>query len=103
MRRYLDGVGVLTCDKRGTYMPDKDSNNIAKFLNRLLGLPVAVQNTLFQYFLDTLNELTNQAKRDGRYDLGILGWCTCTLSTLLPCSCIFSKLDTILSFIKTSI
>ena len=45
---------------------------MSKFLNRILGLPVRAQNALFQYFSDTLKETVAQAKRDGRFDLGIL-------------------------------
>ena len=50
-----------------------DYNNISKFLNRLLGVQVAVQNALFQYFTDTLAAICLQAKRNGRWDMGILG------------------------------
>ena len=50
-----------------------DSFNISKFLNRLLGLQVALQNALFQYFTNTLEAVIQRAKRNGRYDEGILG------------------------------
>ena len=48
-------------------------NVISKFLNRILGIPVEQQNALFQYFTDTLSAVILQAKRNGRWDLGILG------------------------------
>ena len=51
-----------------------DYANISKFLNRLLGLEVSLQNALFQYFTNTLEAVILQAKRNGRYDEGILGW-----------------------------
>ena len=57
-----------------------DYNNISKFLNRLLGVQVAVQNALFQYFTDTLAAICLQAKRNGRWDMGILGK-SCTYTT----------------------
>jgi C-terminal domain on Strawberry notch homologue len=45
---------------------------MSKFLNRILGMPVELQNRLFQYFTDTLAAIVSQAKKTGRYDLGIL-------------------------------
>lgn len=50
-----------------------DYNNIGKFLNRILGMAVHQQNALFQYFSDTLAAVIQEAKRNGRYDMGILG------------------------------
>lgn len=46
---------------------------MSKFLNRLLGLKVELQNAVFQYFSDTLDAVVKQAKKLGRYDLGIMG------------------------------
>ena len=57
----------------GVLALDKDYNNISKFLNRILGMPVDLQNRLFKYFTDTLNAIVTQAKKSGRFDLGILG------------------------------
>ena len=50
-----------------------DYNNISKFLNRILGMEVALQNDLFKYFSDTLTAIILDAKRSGRWDMGILG------------------------------
>ena len=50
-----------------------DYNNIGKFLNRILGMEVQQQNALFQYFSDTLAAVIQEAKKNGRYDMGILG------------------------------
>lgn len=50
-----------------------DYNNIGKFLNRILGMEVQQQNALFQYFSDTLGAVIQEAKKNGRYDMGILG------------------------------
>ena len=33
---------------------EKDALNMSRFLNRILGLPVKLQNQLFSYFTDTL-------------------------------------------------
>ena len=42
-----------------------------RFLNRLLGLPVARQNLLFNYFACTLAAEIRAAKADGRYYEGV--------------------------------
>ncbi|XP_056146511.1 protein strawberry notch homolog 1 [Lampris incognitus] len=69
----LIGVGLIIVDDRsGTLSLDKDYNNIGKFLNRILGMEVQQQNALFQYFSDTLGAVIQEAKRNGRYDMGIL-------------------------------
>ena len=56
-----------------TFASLTDYNNMSKFLNRILGLEVTMQNFLFKYFTDTLAAVILQAKRNGRWDLGILG------------------------------
>ncbi len=37
-----------------------------------MGLPVELQNKVFSYFTDTLDEVIRRAKRSGRWDSGIL-------------------------------
>jgi hypothetical protein len=71
----LVGVGIIVNSESmpGMLMLDKDYNNMSKFLNRILGMPVDLQNRLFQYFTDTLQAIVTQAKKTGRYDMGILG------------------------------
>ncbi|XP_075218729.1 protein strawberry notch isoform X1 [Lycorma delicatula] len=70
----LVGVGlIINSDSMpGVLMLDKDYNNMSKFLNRILGMPVELQNRLFKYFTDTLQAIIVQAKKSGRFDLGIL-------------------------------
>uniref|UniRef100_UPI00358DE5C9 protein strawberry notch homolog 1 isoform X3 n=1 Tax=Myxine glutinosa TaxID=7769 RepID=UPI00358DE5C9 len=69
----LVGVGIVNIDeKSGLPSLDKDYNSMGKFLNRILGMEVSQQNSLFQYFSDTLAAVIRQAKRTGRYDMGIL-------------------------------
>uniref|UniRef100_A0A672I2U4 Protein strawberry notch homolog 1 n=1 Tax=Salarias fasciatus TaxID=181472 RepID=A0A672I2U4_SALFA len=69
----LIGVGLINVeDRSGALMLDKDYNNIGKFLNRILGMEVQQQNALFQYFSDTLAAVIQEAKKNGRYDMGIL-------------------------------
>ncbi|XP_054279208.1 protein strawberry notch-like [Macrosteles quadrilineatus] len=67
----LVGVGVILKSMNGFHTMEREIN-ISRFLNRILGLPVELQNRLFQYFMDTLQAIVNQAKKSGRYDLGIL-------------------------------
>ncbi|KAJ0173330.1 hypothetical protein K1T71_011506 [Dendrolimus kikuchii] len=70
----LVGVGLIVNSESapGVLSLDKDYNNMSKFLNRILGMPVELQNRLFKYFTDTLAAVMEQAKRGGRFDLGIL-------------------------------
>lgn len=70
----LVGVGIIVNSEQmpGVLSLDKDYNNISKFLNRILGMPVELQNRLFKYFTDTLAAIIEQAKKRGRFDLGIL-------------------------------
>ncbi|XP_030598258.1 protein strawberry notch homolog 1 isoform X1 [Archocentrus centrarchus] len=69
----LVGVGLINLeDRSGTLSLDKDYNNIGKFLNRILGMEVHQQNALFQYFSDTLAAVIQEAKKNGKYDMGIL-------------------------------
>ncbi|XP_032587917.2 protein strawberry notch isoform X2 [Drosophila mojavensis] len=70
----LVGVGIIVNSEShpGVLSLDKDYNNISKFLNRILGCPVDLQNRLFKYFTDTMAAIINQAKRGGRFDLGIV-------------------------------
>ena len=51
---------------------DKDASTMSRFLNRILGLPVKLQNQLFSYFSDTLAAVVQRAKRTGHWDGGIV-------------------------------
>lgn len=70
----LVGVGLIVNNESnpGVLSLDKDYNSISKFLNRILGMPVDLQNRLFKYFTDTLTAIIAKEKRMGRFDLGIL-------------------------------
>ena len=72
-RDALLGVGMIICNPiSNSFYPDKDYNNINKFLNRLLGCPVHLQNALFTFFSDVLSAVILDAKRNGKWDMGIL-------------------------------
>ena len=53
------GVGLITQDQDnpGHLTLDKGYNDMSKFLNRILGMQVNLQNQLFKYFTDTLNKI----------------------------------------------
>ncbi|XP_067934422.1 protein strawberry notch homolog 1-like [Watersipora subatra] len=73
MKESLAGVGLISFDNPYKVASlEKDYNVISKFLNRILGIAVEPQNALFQYFTETLTAVILQAKRNGRFDLGIL-------------------------------
>ncbi|XP_067135258.1 protein strawberry notch homolog 1-like isoform X1 [Centruroides vittatus] len=73
IRNCLVGVGLITEDERTGFQGlDKDYNNMSKFLNRILGMEVHLQNRLFKYFTDTLEAVIQHAKKTGRWDMGIL-------------------------------
>lgn len=73
-RHALAGVGLIVLDTSnpGQAWPDKDFSQINRFLNRLLGCPVLLQNAIFQFFSDVMAAVILEAKRSGRWDLGIL-------------------------------
>eukprot|EP00892_Ulva_mutabilis_P003294 jgi/Ulvmu1/1336/UM011_0064.1 len=51
--------------------PVKELGDVRRFLNRLLGLPIARQNLLFQYFAASLHAAIRRAKAEGRYSEGM--------------------------------
>ena len=49
----------------------KDSSDVRRFLNRILGLSVRSQNLLFGYFTEVLDQEVRAAKADGKYSEGV--------------------------------
>uniref|UniRef100_A0A7M5XKE9 Uncharacterized protein n=1 Tax=Clytia hemisphaerica TaxID=252671 RepID=A0A7M5XKE9_9CNID len=73
VKSCLIGIGLVSQDSNGIHtIADKDYTNISRFLNRILGMTVELQNGLFQYFTETLSTIVKEAKRSGRFDEGIL-------------------------------
>ncbi|CAG04856.1 unnamed protein product [Tetraodon nigroviridis] len=72
MKLGMMDVGILCKDPRFGISTEKDCS-ITKFLNRILGLEVHKQNSLFQYFTDNFDYLIEKDKKEGKYDMGILG------------------------------
>jgi hypothetical protein len=67
---------------------------MSRFLNRILGIRVQMQNILFRFFSDVLNTVIVDARRSGSWDLGILGKIKFVYHRCLSCehSC-FYQLD----------
>ncbi|KAF4083216.1 hypothetical protein AMELA_G00137390 [Ameiurus melas] len=71
MKQGMMDVGIFCKEARLGINPEKDCT-ITKFLNRILGLEVHKQNSLFQYFSDNFDYLIEKDKKEGKYDMGIL-------------------------------
>uniref|UniRef100_A0A672Z6H7 Protein strawberry notch homolog 2 n=1 Tax=Sphaeramia orbicularis TaxID=375764 RepID=A0A672Z6H7_9TELE len=72
MKLGMMDVGIFCREPRFGISTEKDCS-ITKFLNRILGLEVHKQNYLFQYFTDNFDYLIEKDKKEGKYDMGILG------------------------------
>uniref|UniRef100_A0A6Q2ZG73 Protein strawberry notch homolog 2 n=1 Tax=Esox lucius TaxID=8010 RepID=A0A6Q2ZG73_ESOLU len=72
MKKGMMDVGIFCKEPRFGLSTEKDCS-ITKFLNRILGLEVHKQNSLFQYFTDNFDYLIEKDKKEGKYDMGILG------------------------------
>ncbi|XP_017244073.1 protein FORGETTER 1 [Daucus carota subsp. sativus] len=64
----LASVGLV---KDNSYVDDKDIHNVARFLNRLLGLQPEMQNLLFEFFVSILDLFVQNARLEGQFDSGI--------------------------------
>lgn len=53
------------------------SITVYRFLNRILGIPVELQNEVYDLVMNDLDEIINREKRAGRYDAGIVGKRNC--------------------------
>lgn len=51
---------------------EADMGNVPRFLNRLLGLPVAQQQDAFSYFMQTFDATVLKAKSSGQWESGIV-------------------------------
>ena len=69
-------IANLTCASEHSKNTSHFTILISSFISclpRILGMPVDLQNRLFKYFTDTLAAIVTQAKKTGKYDMGILG------------------------------
>lgn len=65
IRKALHGVGIGESPIAKV--------DITRFLNRILGMPVDLQNHLFEYFTKTLDDIIQREKDAGRFEMGICG------------------------------
>ncbi|XP_041357018.1 protein FORGETTER 1-like [Gigantopelta aegis] len=74
MQECLVLMGLVEVDtlRSGAQVKEKDTGNVSMFLNRILGLSVEKQNLIFSYFTECLNVTVEGAKKEGRYNEGML-------------------------------
>lgn len=74
LRNSMVSVGLLEYNEHtNTYSQDSDNKlKVEKFLNRILGMKVDLQNCLFDYFTEIMEAYINHAKRSGKFDQGIM-------------------------------
>lgn len=74
-REAMINADLIKSEKRTAHFLAVEKGSLAsmsRFLNRLLGLPVELQNSVFSYFSDTLLAVIAEAKRCGKYEGGIM-------------------------------
>ena len=69
LQRFEDATGLSLTDRDGSLREELPP--ITTFLNRLLALPIALQNTLFAVFEDLLTARIEAAIASGSYDVGL--------------------------------
>ena len=69
LQTFEAATGLRLTDQDGTLREDLPA--ITTFLNRLLALTIALQNTLFEVFEDLLRTRIEGAIASGTYDLGV--------------------------------
>jgi len=61
MQTALEMIGL------GPGRKENEAGNVSRFLSRLLGLPVKLQNLVFSYFMDALSHDIKVAEEEGNY------------------------------------
>lgn len=64
-------VGVHTHTHAHARAQDADKTDVKRFLNRLLGLPVNAQNSLFGFYTDAVAYRVALARQDGKFSEGM--------------------------------
>ena len=65
----LDRMGVL--NKERTAVRENYASNVEQFLNRIMVLPVATQNQVFELFYERYLHVVEGAKSQGAFDFGV--------------------------------
>ncbi|GAU91147.1 hypothetical protein RvY_03461-2 [Ramazzottius varieornatus] len=74
-QRSLEAVGILVPQSTRRGLPGYKlctGFGMDRFMNRILGMKILVQNAIFQFFVDNLDHQIEEAKREQKYDLGTL-------------------------------
>jgi hypothetical protein len=48
------------------------TDNVKRFLNRLMGMPIALQSHVFEVWMELLDRAVNEARRSGKFSEGIV-------------------------------
>lgn len=68
----LERMGIASIDAGGRLkIKDGDMDDVPRFLNRILGLEVDEQNTVFKAFSDRFDEIVSREKDEGTFDDGV--------------------------------
>jgi len=70
-RSHVERVGIIK-KVNETYVVDRENAGMNKFLNRLLLMPVDVQNAIFDYFMALFDCIVRLCKNEGTYDNGTM-------------------------------
>jgi len=68
---WFHDVGFDATDVSSTSRKKTSSNILSKFLNRVLGMPLKQQEIVTNFFYARLEKVVLEAKRSGKYDVGI--------------------------------
>jgi len=66
---FTDWTGLKLCTSDGVLLDDLPP--IQRFLNRVLALPIEMQNTLFASFMERIGTATDRARAAGTLDVGL--------------------------------
>ena len=71
-----EGLGYNVLQEMGVINKDgqvkmQDIDNVDRFLNRIMALPYAMQNKIFEIFYDHYQDIVARAKESGAFDFGV--------------------------------
>ncbi|XP_038050120.1 protein FORGETTER 1-like [Patiria miniata] len=78
----------------GRKVNDKDSTDVSRFLNRILGLRVERQNLIFNYFYECLQAAIARAKKEGKYSEGLVDINASSVEMVCPPKTVFKEANT---------
>ncbi|XP_033638096.1 protein FORGETTER 1-like [Asterias rubens] len=87
-------MGVKEPNVIGCQVIYKDSRDVSKFLNRILGLRVEKQNLIFNYFYECLQAVIATAKKEGKYTEGLVDISASSVEMVCPPKTVFKEANT---------